>query len=90
MKKFLSRVKRFLSVWFVACVCLMLGVSLGINGLGMIGKLKGIPDLNGIAYATFTPPTVETENILLIAGAVFTALAAIWFVKKGIKLLNRS
>jgi hypothetical protein len=38
----------------------------------------------------FTPPTIDTANVLLIAGAVFTAIAAIWFVKKGIKLLNRS
>lgn len=43
-----------------------------------------------ICHADFTPPTLSTTEILAIAGAVFTAIAAIWFVKKGIKLLNRS
>lgn len=43
-----------------------------------------------ICHADFTPPTISTTEILAIAGAVFTAIAAIWFVKKGIKLLNRS
>jgi hypothetical protein len=80
------------------------GVAIGMTGIGLVlgtvaiqdfpvlGKFFAgkFPELNGIAYATFTPPTIETENILLIAGAVFTAIAAIWFVKKGIKLLNRS
>lgn len=43
-----------------------------------------------ICHADFTPPTLSTTEILAIAGAAFTALGAIWFVKKGIKLLNRS
>ena len=70
----------------------------GVVVAGAAGSLMGIENLGrfqyrlgeSVAYGTFTPPTIETENILLIAGVVFTAIAAIWFVKKGIKLLNRS
>ena len=61
------------------------------NGLGvMVAVMTIVLGSAAVCRADFTPPTLSTTEILAIAGAVFTALGAIWFVKKGIKLLNRS
>lgn len=91
LKSGMGWVKRKGQAVVMVVISLMLAGA-AIRDLPTIGRFYGgkFPDLGGIAYATFTAPTIDTENVLTIAGAVFTAIAAIWFVKKGIKLLNRS
>ncbi len=44
----------------------------------------------GLAMAEFTPPTLSTAEYVATAGAIFTAIGAIWGLRKVIKLLNRS
>jgi hypothetical protein len=34
--------------------------------------------------------TLDTASVLTLAGVVLTALGAIWAIRKGIKLVNRS
>lgn len=91
MKKAFKWVKRQTVVVASVAVIGVCALTVAKEGVSLLQFFGGkFPDLSGVAYATFTPPTIETENILLIAGAVFTAIAAIWFIHKGIKLLNKS
>ena len=43
-----------------------------------------------ICHADFTAPTLSTSEYTTTAAAVFTAIGAIWGLRKVIKLLNRS
>jgi len=47
----------------------------------------------GLAMAegfTITPPTFDMATMSTYAGAILTALAAVWLVRKFIKVTNRS
>ena len=48
--------------------------------------LIGVKD----AFATFTAPEVSTAEYIATATVIFTAIGAIWGLRKVIKLLNRS
>jgi len=42
------------------------------------------------ASSSYTPPTIDIKPVMATLGAVATALAGIWAVKKVVKLLNKS
>jgi hypothetical protein len=43
-----------------------------------------------LAVDFFTVPTLATENLGTMATAILAALALIWAVRKGVKMINRS
>jgi len=57
--------------------------------LGFI--LSGVVLLSSLALADgYTPPTIDVTPVMDTLGAVATALAGIWVVRKIVKLLNKS
>lgn len=40
--------------------------------------------------SSYNPPSINTSPVMATLGAVATALAGIWAVKKVVKLLNKS
>jgi hypothetical protein len=54
-------------------------------GLVLVVGLSALP-----AFAEFTPPSVSTAEYIATATVIFTALGAIWGLRKVIKLINRS
>lgn len=61
----------------------------GIGGLFLFCLMVVLMGV-GTARADFTPPTLSTTEYVAVAGVIFTALGAIWGLRKVIKLLNRS
>ena len=41
---------------------------------------------NAMAAATLTAPTFALDDVAIVAGALLTALAGFWAIKKGISL----
>ena len=44
----------------------------------------------GVIILDFSTLTIDTAQVLVLAGVIVTAIAGIWAVKKVIKLANRS
>lgn len=61
------------------------------RGVGMGAIVLTMVCVSAMAvFADFTAPTLSTSEYTTTAAAVFTAIGAIWGLRKVIKLLNRS
>ena len=60
-----------------------------LSFLSMIAVMVYAAVVNAASF-TITPPTFDYAQLGTYAGTILTALAAIWLIRKFIKMTNRS